>query len=111
MVGTDAERVKGKPTMQLNLRGFPPTLQESLVIHEFGHVLGLEHEHERSDFLEVAMDLIDKEKMDEDPRWKSFLAAGFKKQWKRVSRKKDSPPEEEQQLLGDYDPDSIMHFW
>ena len=42
-----------KPTMVLNLRGLSPKQQESVVVNEFRHALGLEHEHDPSDFWEV----------------------------------------------------------
>ena len=100
MVGTDAfTKVRGieKPTMVLNLKGFHPDLQKSLVIHEFGHVLGLEHEHQRPDFWDVVKKHLDKERMLADPRvsesdWFESKDAGVN-------------------MYSDYDPLGIMHFW
>ena len=116
MVGTDALKtiVKGEVTMQLNLRGHSKSHQKSLVIHEFGHALGLEHEHERSDFWAVAMDLVDKEKIKKDPRVRSSLGndfATFEKKWGRMVEQKKVLLKKKKQVMLNYDPDSIMHYW
>ena len=54
-VGTAAnwEPDTKKPTMVLNLFKMEKQEQKSMVIHEFGHALGLDHEHQRSDFWDV----------------------------------------------------------
>ncbi len=114
MVGTDADTVtdKSKPTMVLNLLGHPADLQESLVIHEFGHALGLEHEHQRSDFWDVVGKHIDMETMKGDtfvnPRQESDGGHSVGKDWF-----KDTKALEEKKGLSvpEYDPDSIMHYW
>ena len=46
MVGTDALRRQGKKTMNLALRGEQTLLMERVILHEFGHALGLKHEHQ-----------------------------------------------------------------
>ncbi len=58
-VGTDVQKVKKmKPTMMLDLdRSF----KRYLVIHQFGHALGLEHEHQRTDFWDGIKKHIDTE--------------------------------------------------
>ena len=112
MVGMEATVVTDlkQPTMVLSLGGHSPDLQESLVVHEFGHALGLEHEHQRSDFWDVLGEHldIDKMKMDcrvnptKDPKEADRL---FKKNWGGLDhdggKSKSSP----------YDPESIMHYW
>ena len=109
MVGTDAELVTNpkEPTMVLSLRGYHKELQRSLVIHEFGHTLGLEHEHQRSDFWDIVGDYFDITKMMmEVPSPKSLKDArvGFEKDWlRKISNPRDP-------LLSEYDPDSIMHY-
>ena len=117
MVGSDAETVtdKKEPTMVLNLLGHPADLQESLVIHEFGHALGLEHEHQRSDFWDVVGKHIDMKTMKGDtfvnPRQESDGGQSFGKDWfkdtKALEEKKGLPKES----VPEYDPDSIMHYW
>ena len=116
-VGTDAQtkRKKDEATMQLNLRLQQSSLQKSLVIHEFGHALGLEHEHQRSDFWAVAAGLINEEEMRKDSRVSgpnSEDPAGFNKQWKEIIEERDTLLREKKgKLMLDYDPDSIMHYW
>ncbi len=113
MVGSEAT---GKDiTMVLDLNGHPPDVQRSLVIHEFGHALGLEHEHQRSDFWDVLGKHFDYDKMKSDPRMKGFDSeddggAGFEREWfnkVKVTDEsiKESPPTSE------YDSKSIMHYW
>ena len=107
MVGMEATHVKDlkKPTMQLNLGGHSPELQESLVIHSFGHALGLEHEHQCSDFWEVVGKHIDVERMKKDP----LVARAFEAQW--AARAPATPGEQTVNSLSEYDPKSIMHYW
>ena len=99
-IGTDARTVgEAEPTMNLSLKGLDPDFQEYLVIHEFGHALGLEHEHQRSDFWEVLKDFIDLEKMKADP------------ELKKVDLDVDmlvKPPSGDTSV---YDPESVMHYW
>ncbi len=111
MVGRDAETVTdmSKPTMVLNLLGHSAELQESLVIHEFGHALGLEHEHQRSDFWDVVGEHIDMDTMKDDafvnPRQENDGGQSFGKDWLKLE-KKTMPMES----VPEYDPDSIMHY-
>ena len=75
--------------------------KKHLVIHEFGHALGLCHEHQRSDFWKLINPFIDKSEM------KSKLGisdAGFAKDWDRDHTFSS-------QGATDYDPDSVMHYW
>lgn len=110
MVGTEAHKVKDnkKPTMVLNLKRLPQDFQRYLVIHEFGHALGLEHEHQRSDFWEVVEKFVDVEKMGNDERTGDYSSkkgkAAFGKDW----LKKKEPGEVS---MSEYDADSIMHYW
>ena len=80
-----------------------------LVMHEFGHVLGLRHEHQRSDFWAHSIQFIDITKMkttirttlgqisDED------FDVYWAKQWS----------EDVALIAGEttYDRESIMHYW
>ena len=102
MVGTDARTVfdKTKPTMNLALNGLDPDFQKFLVIHEFGHALGLEHEHQRSEFWKVLSKFVDVTRMKFDSRLKSVY---FDVDMDFVRRG--------DQLSSEYDPDSVMHYW
>ena len=110
MVGMEARTVEDfqEPTMVLSLRGHPQSAQRSLVIHEFGHALGLEHEHQRSDFWKVVGEYFDKDKMMEDPRVAkgsvSEAKASFERDWFAMK------PNPEGALQSEYDPESIMHY-
>ena len=101
MVGTDAKAIvdKTEPTMNLALEGLDPDFLKSVVIHEFGHSLGLEHEHQRSDFWKVLKDFVDLDRMKEDPDVKGV---GFTDNWLKLPEGGDSSP---------YDSDSVMHYW
>ena len=113
LVGMDATRIKlEKPTMELDLRGFPSELQESLVIHQFGHALGLEHEHQRSDFWDVMEKHVDIDKMKMDPDLNPSQSTpgsdGVMQSWFR--KKPDKHGTQSVNSLSEYDPDSIMHY-
>ncbi len=110
MVGTDAMNVTDleKPTMVLSLRAHSPDIQRSLVIHEFGHALGLEHEHQRSDFWDVLEKHFDLGSIKEDKRLPQLKdgQAAFGKDWSRLKGNTDLDV-----ARSDYDPNSIMHYW
>ncbi len=74
---------------------------EHIVIHEFGHALGLEHEHQRSIFWSVAKKFIDVDKMRKDKRLKN---TNIDTDYLESSLQCGDGSEE-------YDPDSIMHYW
>ena len=100
-------------TMQLSLRGYHAELQESLVIHEFGHALGLEHEHQRSDFWKIIGKHLDLEEMKKDPLVSPSSSeegkAAFGKDW--LAMPTISEAKTESDCNYDYDPLSIMHYW
>ena len=104
-IGTDAKTVADKtlPTMNLALNGagFQPDYQKYLVIHEFGHSLGLEHEHQCSNFWSVASKFIDLNKMTKDP---DMRAVNFET---NMLEHHDSDSGE----TSPYDADSVMHYW
>ncbi len=93
---------KNEPTMVLNLHGMTKAEQRSMVLHEFGHALGLDHEHQRSDFWDVLEPLtIGKGRMKSGDGGKCTSACDA------VFRAKfNVPPNSEK-----YDPTSIMHYW
>ena len=96
-VGMDAEKIvtQDEPTMMLNLKGLVWEFQKSLVIHEFGHALGLDHEHQRSDFWDSMKMHINLTKVPEGQRI-------------RLEKRDDTMEREE---ACRYDPESIMHYW
>ncbi len=104
MVGSQAMTVQdiSEPTMILSLKGLDPKMQKFLVMHEFGHALGLFHEHQRSDFWKVANSLLDVRKMKNDPRMKNV-------KFDRDILEKQ--PQDAMVMTPEYDPDSIMHYW
>ena len=100
--------------MQLNLSCCDPDLQRSLVIHEFGHALGLKHEHQRSDFWNVIRKHLDLPKMKSciSVRYsmtseQERAASGWNSQWDAESASSSTSPREGYE----YDPLSIMHYW
>ena len=98
-----------QPTMMLSLGGHTADHQESLVIHQFGHALGLVHEHQRSDFWDVVGRHLDIEQMKMDPIVNPSQTPEdgermFRKNWGVVNR------EQSVNSLSEYDPDSIMHY-
>ena len=101
-----------EPTMILNLYGMSQPQQRSMVLHEFGHTLGLDHEHQRSDFWDVLESrdedddlrfIIGKNKMKSGNKRKCRVAcdAVFRAPWVTPTLSEQTP----------YDPKSIMHYW
>ena len=82
--------------MWLGLSKGSPEYNEHLVVHEFGHALGLEHEHQRSDFWKKIGPYIDTDTM------KADLPEG---------RYEDYKPGFDPSTSTDYDPESVMHYW
>ena len=99
MVGRKAEdQSSDKPTMWLNLSSGGDNYKEHVVVHEFGHALGLGHEHQRSDFWKRLKPFIDVDAIKSKHGEKSF-----KINWgKDIDyKKKNATP---------YDRLSVMHY-
>ena len=104
MIGNKAKNAdRGEPTMWLNLHsgGIDDSFKKYLVVHEFGHALGLGHEHQRSDFWKILKRYLNEAEMKED------LSVGekkFKHDWggDQKSMKGKATP---------YDSGSVMHYW
>ena len=99
--------------MHLDLSKGGTLLKQRRVIHEFGHVLGLLHEHQRPDFWECISDYIDKDKMKRDKRAdvKNWPESKFETFWATnyvsVSKGQMTPTTH---VYTEYDPESIMHY-
>ncbi len=101
-----------KPTMVLNIYRMSKAEQKSMVIHNFGHALGLDHEHQRSDFWDVL------EEKDEDGQFRFIIPKSKMKNgnggkclpaYDGVFRAHlDAPQGTEGKP---YDCESIMHYW
>ena len=106
-IGMEATQFPGDATMQLSLtRAWSDNLKKHYVLHEFGHVLGLGHEHQRSKFWQHLNPFVNKEMMKQDP-----VVGGnrnFNINWAESAGSYYSSD------LGDdteeYDSQSIMHY-
>ena len=101
-VGTNALDVtKGdkeeNATMFLNLSG-DDRRKEHLVMHEFGHALGLGHEHQRAVFWDNI------KKFCQPDVVKAFLEGPLQSDIATLGNTPGTRSKE-------YDPDSIMHYW
>ena len=87
--------------LDLHTGGVDDNHKKHIVIHEFGHALGLGHEHQRSDFWKHIKPYIDVTKMKKDL---NMTKRGFKTNWGSDSQFKSGQ-------CTAYDPESIMHYW
>ena len=92
--------------MMLDLKSFDRSFKRYLVIHQFGHALGLEHEHQRTDFWDGIKKYIDTEKMRNDESTGNYTSPdAFKRDWLELGVKTH------RESAIPYDPQSIMHWW
>ncbi len=95
--------------MVLNLYGMTKADQKSMVIHEFGHVLGLGHEHQRSDFWDVL------ESKNEDLEYRFIIGKRRMKSGDggHCKRACDAMFRAKKEIMTvtEYNSESIMHFW
>ena len=86
--------------MCLNLQKGNNDYKTHIVIHEFGHALGLEHEHQRSCFWSIASKFLDVGRMKADPLLSGTNIDDY------LERQTQGVEYETE-----YDPDSVMHYW
>ena len=86
-----------KPTMWLDLSGKDDNYNEYLVVHEFGHALGLGHEHQRSDFRACIISFLDETKM--------------RKRLKDRYEDWGNDDKLDINSATEYDSESVMHYW
>jgi hypothetical protein len=95
------KRPQDKPTMWLNLYSQSgDNYKKHIVIHEFGHALGLCHEHQRSNFWSLVEPYINVTKM---KRELGLSETSFATNW--------GASQFSGGLDVQYDPLSIMHSW
>ena len=87
--------------MWLNLSTGGDEYKKHLVVHEFGHALGLDHEHQRGDLWKLIKPYVNESAMITDPYIKHAYA----------SYVADPTFEAYGREQSEYDPKSVMHYW
>ena len=102
-LGSDAQTVEqDKPTLFLNFRKLDNYAIRATVVHEFGHVLGLGHEHQHPSYWHAIKKFLSLDKMKKDLNVKD---EEFLYQW--TCRDRDQT---KSAIISDYDEESVMHY-
>ena len=103
----EATQYPNKATMQLSLtNAWSDGLKKHYIIHEFGHALGLGHEHQRSKFWQSLHPYVNLDKMKQDPDVGGD--ENFHINWAEEATGYYTSDAGEDS--GEYDPQSIMHY-
>ena len=107
-IGADARSSEeSEASMVLDLEGKTSTQIQFEILHEFGHALGLYHEHQRPDYCEVMGNYLEDDKV-----YAGFRRPGeesyedYMKQFEVIA---DDAPDAFK-YKPEYDPLSIMHY-
>lgn len=102
-----------KPTMKLSFTGRAPEKYKFLILHEFGHALGLIHEHQREDAPILYNDQNLREfvknrlKYQNSSHTPTDIENQIKYQWGKLT---GGFPGYGKPLSSRYDKDSVMHY-
>ena len=113
-VGTEAKYVtegskEENATMHLNLSYAGDRYNEHLVMHEFGHALGLGHEHQRVFFWNNIGKFFRKDVVEKE--YGQAYKDVVEKEFQAYYRSNIASYEDQTGEKSEYDPDSIMHYY
>ena len=100
-LGSDAQTVNhDKPTLVLKLNDMDYYNIRATIVHEFGHVLGLGHEHQHPEYWRNIKKFLSISNMKADLNIEDEF---FDYQWTNNNLNQDA-------LTSEYDEDSVMHY-